>query len=152
MGHLVQPVGRCSRTYVLILREDAGGVKGPHGIEIMVTEISGLPEKYGYRSGRRQRWTGRVPIHRDEYAKRQRERYMGAGKLEKGSFRDEVVAVTGYHRKAAVRLLRGGRRMAGGGGRGAGRPALEFIVHLLNEFLSGVSIPIGTESKVKDSR
>ncbi len=31
-------------------------VKGAHGIEIMVTEISGLPQKYGYRSGRRQRW------------------------------------------------------------------------------------------------
>ncbi len=59
-----------------------------------------------------------------DYATRQRERYLEAGKREKGRILDEVVAVTGYHRKAAVRLLRGGERRAGGGGRGAGRPVV----------------------------
>lgn len=45
-----------------------------------------------------------------EYAVRQRERYVNAGRREKSRILDEVVTVTGYHRKAAVRLLSGKRR------------------------------------------
>jgi hypothetical protein len=41
-----------------------------------------------------------------EYAAKQRERYQGATRAEKHRLLDEVVAVTGLHRKAAIRLLR----------------------------------------------
>jgi hypothetical protein len=41
-----------------------------------------------------------------EYATKQRERYQGATRAEKHRLLDEVVAVTGIHRKAAIRLLR----------------------------------------------
>jgi hypothetical protein len=41
-----------------------------------------------------------------EYASRQRERYEAATRAEKHRLLDEVVAVTGMHRKAAIRLLR----------------------------------------------
>jgi len=41
-----------------------------------------------------------------EYAAVQRERYLTATRAEKGALLDEVVAVTGLHRKAAIRLLR----------------------------------------------
>lgn len=57
-----------------------------------------------------------------EYAERQRERYLKAGRKEKGKILDEVVAVTGYHRKAAVRLLSGRRRT--GSGETLGRPVV----------------------------
>jgi hypothetical protein len=57
-----------------------------------------------------------------QYANCQRERYMKATKKEKGRILDEVMAVTGYHRKAAVRLLRGRRREGRGGP--PGRPVI----------------------------
>ena len=41
-----------------------------------------------------------------EYAAIQRERYLRATRAEKRQLLDEVVAVTGIHRKAAIRLLR----------------------------------------------
>ncbi len=41
-----------------------------------------------------------------EYAAVQRERYQQASRAEKPRLLDEVVAVTGIHRKAAIRLLR----------------------------------------------
>ena len=41
-----------------------------------------------------------------EYAAKQRERYRQASRAEKRRLLDEVVAVTGVHRKAAIRLLR----------------------------------------------
>jgi hypothetical protein len=40
-----------------------------------------------------------------EYAAKQRERYQGATRAEKRRLLGEVVAVTGIHRKAAIRLL-----------------------------------------------
>ncbi len=43
---------------------------------------------------------------RREYAAVQRERDLAATRAEKGTLLNEVVAVTGLHRKAAIRLLR----------------------------------------------
>jgi hypothetical protein len=43
---------------------------------------------------------------RREYAALQRERYLAATRAEKGALLDEVIAVTGLHRKAAIRMLR----------------------------------------------
>src|SRR5436309_8714125 len=51
-----------------------------------------------------------------EYAAVQRERYRQASRSEKHRLLDEMVAVTGMHRKAAVRLLRRATRT------GAARP------------------------------
>ncbi len=47
-----------------------------------------------------------VAVNREsirEYAVRQRERYVQADRRERSRMLDEVVAVTGYQRKAAVR-------------------------------------------------
>ena len=55
-----------------------------------------------------------------EYAAVQRERYRRATRAEKRQLLDEIVAVTGIHRKAAIRLLRRAPRarpMPGPGGR-----------------------------------
>ena len=56
-----------------------------------------------------------------EYAAVQRERYQQASRIEKHRLLDEMVAVTGMHRKAAIRLLRRPPRLAPGPPR-AGRP------------------------------
>src|SRR4029077_11199510 len=56
-----------------------------------------------------------------EYATVQRERYRQATRAEKRQFLDEVVAVTGIHRKAAIRLLRRAPRPRSTPGPG-GRP------------------------------
>ena len=53
-----------------------------------------------------------VTVNREsikEYVVRQRERYQKASRAEKGRILDEVVSVTDYHRKSAVRLLSGRR-------------------------------------------
>ena len=39
-----------------------------------------------------------------------RPRYLGASRKEKSQILDEFVALTGYHRKSAIRLLRHGYR------------------------------------------
>lgn len=39
-----------------------------------------------------------------EYAAVQRERYLAATRAEKGTLLNEVVTVTGLHRKAAIRV------------------------------------------------
>ena len=54
-----------------------------------------------------------------EYATKQRERYQHATRVEKHRLLDEVVAVTGIPRKAAIRLLRRAPRPTPGPG---GRP------------------------------
>jgi hypothetical protein len=56
-----------------------------------------------------------------EYAAVQRERYQQATRGEKHRLLDEIVAVTGIHRKAAIRLLRREPRASAGHPR-AGRP------------------------------
>ena len=45
-----------------------------------------------------------------EYVEALRERYRRAGRRDKGRMLDEFTQVTGYHRKAAIRLLRRGPR------------------------------------------
>ena len=40
-----------------------------------------------------------------EYIERKQERYRAAGRGERGRLLDEIVAVTGYHRKSATRLM-----------------------------------------------
>jgi hypothetical protein len=56
-----------------------------------------------------------------EYAAVQRERYLAATRAEKGRLLDEIVAVSGLHRKAAIRLLRRAPRAPTARAR-AGRP------------------------------
>ncbi len=56
-----------------------------------------------------------------EYAAVQRERYLAAPRAEKSKLLNEVVAVTGLHRKAAIRLLRRAARTPTARSR-AGRP------------------------------
>ena len=66
---------------------------------------------------------GRIRVGPDairEYVGRMRERYDHAARAAKGPLLDEVCEVTGYHRKAAIRLLRhpaGMRRRRRGGPR-----------------------------------
>lgn len=57
-----------------------------------------------------------------EYVTVQRGRYHSGSRSEKHRILDEVVAVTGYHRKAAIRLLRGRLRSRSGHGRPGRRP------------------------------
>ena len=46
-----------------------------------------------------------------EYAEAVRERYLKADRKEKTQLLDEFVRVTGYHRKAAIRLLNRGHKL-----------------------------------------
>ncbi len=62
----------------------------------------------------------RTSIH--EYAAAQRERYARASRREKQHLLDHVTAVIGYHRKAAIRLLR--RAPRGPAAPRSGRPRL----------------------------
>jgi hypothetical protein len=62
-----------------------------------------------------------------EYAAAVRGRYAAAGKAEKGRLLDEFCRVTGYHRKAAMRLLRAEpqRERRGGGRPRSSGPAVQ---------------------------
>ena len=55
----------------------------------------------------------------EELVEAVRPRYVKADRSQKSQILDEFVAVTGFHRKAAIRRLRGGRRRTG---RRRGRP------------------------------
>lgn len=70
-----------------------------------------------------------------EYAATQRARYQGAPRAEKHRLLDEIVAVTGLHRKAAIRLLRRAprpRATPGPGGRPrAYGPAVAAVAEIL---------------------
>lgn len=56
-----------------------------------------------------------------DYVGIMKERYRKAGRGERGRLLDEVVEVTGYHRKSAIRLMRGKNPGSAGSGR-VGRP------------------------------
>ena len=60
------------------------------------------------------------PQTRREYLVQMRERYAGAQRREKRQLLNEVCEMTGYHRKAVIRLLR--REAPGRRGRRRGRP------------------------------
>ncbi len=64
-----------------------------------------------------------------EYIEAIRGRYVGADKTEKGRILDEAVRVSGYHRKAVVRML--GRREKAGSwrrhSRCCGKPAVACV-------------------------
>src|SRR5215467_13776661 len=79
------------------------------------------PQNYGYRTGGLNR---RSTVTRNgatvtrtsvrEYFSRQRERYQSLRRSERSRLVTEIVAVTGYHRKAVLRSLRAvPRRRAG---------------------------------------
>ena len=51
-----------------------------------------------------------------------RPRYQGAGRAEKSAILTQFCEVTGYHRKAAIRLLGAARSRGGLKGRRPGRP------------------------------
>ena len=63
------------------------------------------------------------PEARHEYVARMRERYEVATRAAKSRLLDEVCVVTGYHRKAAIRLL---RRPAGPRRRRRGGPRVQY--------------------------
>src|SRR5215467_274641 len=80
-----------------------------------VTPCQGFasPQNYGYRTGglsRRSTVTPKgVAVTRTsvrEYLSKQRERYQGLRRRERSRLVTEIVAVTGYHRKAVLRCLR----------------------------------------------
>jgi hypothetical protein len=56
-----------------------------------------------------------------EYVQALRPRYVKASKTEKSKMLDEFIQVTGFHRKAAIRLLNGGSQRASGKRRGRRR-------------------------------
>ncbi len=56
-----------------------------------------------------------------ELAEAMRARYCAGGRKEKGRLLDELVELTGYHRKHALRVLRHGRKGGGQGRRRGGR-------------------------------
>src|SRR5713226_7148091 len=90
-------------------------------------------QNFGYRAGGRTSEVTvthseprEVPVTRPslrEYAAVQRERYLAATRSEKGTLLNEVVTVTGLHRKAAIRLLRRPPRAPTARSR-AGRPSV----------------------------
>ena len=69
-----------------------------------------------------------------EYMQAIRWRYLKAGKKEKGRILDEFVLVTGYHRKAAIRLLgQDGSRQGKRRGRGRRRRYSQEVVDALRK-------------------
>ena len=69
----------------------------------------------------------------EDYANAIRDRYLKASRMKKGRMLDEFTEVTGYHRKAAIRLLVGYRRTNGGRRRGRPREYAAEIVHALKQ-------------------
>src|SRR5437764_6804382 len=95
------------------------------------SQAAASPQNYGYqrrRVNRRSTVTSprRVTVTRAsvrEYLATQRQRYQGLTRRERSQLLNEIVAVTGYHRKAVLRRLRElPRRRAGGKPGGRRRP------------------------------
>src|SRR2546427_5737035 len=99
-------------------RPDAGVATGQESTSRRVGSMgSASTQNFGYRTeARRSEVTVTNPPQEAavtraslrEYAAVQRERYQQASRSEKHRLLDEMVAVTGMHRKAAIRLLRRG--------------------------------------------
>src|SRR5215472_9422697 len=87
--------------------QNSGYRRAPHGSEVTVTHSA--EEGTVTRASLR------------EYATRQRARYERADRRQKQALLDEIVAVTGMHRKAVIRLLRRPLRSVAAPSR-AGRP------------------------------
>jgi hypothetical protein len=68
-----------------------------------------------------------------EYRKAIRERYLKVGRREKGKILDEFTQVTGYHRKAAIRLLRREPSLPRRGRRGGRRRYEAEVVEALRK-------------------
>ena len=66
-----------------------------------------------------------------EYSEAVRWRYLRASKKEKGRILDEFIKVTGYHRKAAIRLIRRGNQPRGNKRRGRRRQYNTAVVGAL---------------------
>ena len=82
------------------------GGRADQGYELppeTVTEGSSIPQNPGYRNAREEPMT-RMSIR--EVVESWRLRYLRASRNEKGRILEEFVALTGYHRKSAIRLLR----------------------------------------------
>ena len=76
-----------------------------------------------------------------EYLEWQMERYLKAGRKEKGKILDDVEALTGYHRKSAIRALSGHTRERKGGR--VGRPVeygpeVAAAVRVVHEAAGGI--------------
>ena len=68
-----------------------------------------------------------------EYAQAIRPRYLGASKEEKGKILDEFAQATGFHRKAAIRLLNRVSRLTAGKRRGRKRKYGSEVAGALKE-------------------
>jgi hypothetical protein len=68
-----------------------------------------------------------------EYIEAIRERYLKGSRREKGQILDEVTKVTGYHRKAAIRLLARSPKRESGHGRGRAKQYGIEVVAALKE-------------------
>lgn len=64
-----------------------------------------MPHNLGYPKE-----TTMTRVSLEELVDALRPRYLQASQQEKTRILDEFVAITGYHRKAAIRLLRKGRK------------------------------------------
>src|SRR3990170_4180957 len=78
-----------------------------------------------------------------ELAEAMRGRYWAAGRREKGHLLDEFVAVTGYHRKYALTLLRQGKKDNRPSGQRGGRavvygPAVLAGLEVIEEAMGGI--------------
>ena len=76
-----------------------------------------------------------------EYLARMRERYERAGREAKGRLLDEVCEVTGYHRKAVIRLLRRPARPGRAGGAGGGCEYAPEVVAALRAIWTAAGYP-----------
>ena len=99
-----------------------------------------LPHNIGYRNIMREKVTKQS---KTEYIQQIRSRYAAATKLEQGMLLDEIIKVTGYHRKSIIRQMNKRRdpiypkAVYGHGSKRAGRPP-EYNASEIRAFLTTV--------------
>jgi hypothetical protein len=84
------------------------------------------------------------PRSKREYVEAIFLRYNKASRKEKTTILDQFCAVCGYHRKHAIRLLRGFKRFTKPKARKRGRPSVyhrDDILHPLKRIWLGVNLP-----------